>query len=33
MKKKLVKIKKLNEEQFVVVNNENTVVEYKRVAD
>ena len=28
-----VKIKKLNEEQFVVVNNENTVVEYKRVAD
>lgn len=28
-----VKIKKLNEEQFVVVNNENSVVEYKRVAD
>lgn len=28
-----VKIKKLNEEQFVVVNKDNTVVEYKRVAD
>ena len=28
-----VKIKKLNEEQFVVVNKDNKVVEYKRVED